>query len=80
MNTACSTAGSATPGDNTRLSAAEWAKDEVSGMSYHGFDKVFKRMKVGERRRYWMHIRITCYRDYWGEYDSGMRLLNIKRA
>lgn len=36
------------PGDTVRRPIAEWAQEEVHLMPEHGFNQLFKRMKVGE--------------------------------
>lgn len=68
------------PGTPTLCPIADWAREEVSCMPYHGFNALFRRMNVGERRRYWMHLRLECTRDYWGDYDTDVEPLSIKRA
>ena len=59
---------------------SEWSKEEVSNLPYHGTNRLFRRMKVGERRRYWVHARITGWQDYWGEYDSSFEVLSMRRC
>lgn len=57
----------------------DWAQECVGLMTEFGCNDLFKKMKVGERRRYWAHVRLECNRDYWGEIDYNMQILKLKR-
>jgi hypothetical protein len=67
------------PGDGRRVPLADWANEEVS---FFGIRNILKpsSMKVGETRRYWVHMTMSSHRDYWGEYDSDVEIHSIKRA
>jgi hypothetical protein len=58
----------------------EWASDCVGLMSQFGFNYIFRKMKVGERRRYFAHAEFSHYQDYWGESDYDMEILKMRRV
>jgi hypothetical protein len=59
----------------------DWARDEVGLLTVRGdLFKVQKRMQVGERRRYWVRMRMESHCDYWGEWDTCVEFLKVKRA
>jgi hypothetical protein len=59
----------------------DWAREEVGLLGVRKFPvDLVKRMQVGERRRYWVRMRMESHRDYWGEYDSCVEFLKVKRA
>ncbi len=59
----------------------DWANEEVGLFTVRNDPfNLMNRMKVGERRRYWVRMTITSTRDYWGEYDSDIEIHKFKRA
>lgn len=62
------------------VNVQEWAAVEVDLLSVHGFIPAVNRMKVGETRRYWVRMLISAYRDYWGEHDTEVEILKVRRA
>lgn len=59
---------------------AEWAAEEVNMLTERIGLPGQHKMKVGETRRYWVKMRMSSYRDYWGEYDSKVEILKCRRA
>jgi hypothetical protein len=49
-------------------------------MSQFGFNHTFRKMEVGERRRYFAHVEFSHYRDYWGESDYDMEIIKMRRV
>lgn len=66
-------------GDIESCHISEWAQQEVDMLSVR---KCFRPryMKVGETRRYWIHMTMSSHCDYWGEWDSDIEIHSIKRA
>lgn len=63
------------------VNLVDWAREEVGLLTARNDPfNVLKRMQVGERRRYWVRMRMESHRDYWGEYDSCVEFLKVKRA
>lgn len=58
----------------------EWAGNEVEMLSMGAVLPGQRKMGVGEVRRYWIKMRLSSYRDYWGEYDSSVEILKCRRA
>jgi len=57
---------------------ADWVKEEAEAMT--SYNNKFRKLKVGERRRYWMHLCIDGYKDYWDDYCSSVGIISMKRA
>lgn len=57
----------------------DWARECVSLMPQFGLNDTFEKMEIGDRRRYWAHVRLDCHQDYWGECDYDMEILKLKR-
>ena len=59
---------------------ADWAQESVGLLGVLGGVPGEQSMKVGERWRYWAHIRLIFWQDYWGECDQDVEFLSCKRA
>lgn len=57
-------------GDAKYVATADWMESVIDCMP-HTFelDEVEK-IPVGGSRRYWVHMTVTGWCDYWGEYDE----------
>ena len=60
-----------------QVARRNFINDEVDLFSSYGFDWLFKNMKVGEVRKYWVHGTLS-YQSYEGEWDSDFELISIK--
>lgn len=58
---------------------AEWASDVISCMSGEVLPGVGK-LRVGERKRFWVTLLLTGTRDYWGEYDDEYEVIKCRPA
>lgn len=57
----------------------EWANEEVGLLIFRGVICP-QSMKVGERRRYWVHMEMRSYQSWEGEWNSDIEFLSVKRA
>lgn len=59
----------------------DWANEEVGLLTVRGDPfNLEKRLPIGARRRYWVRMRMESHCDYWGEWDSDVEFLKVKRA
>jgi hypothetical protein len=63
---------------NTPL--ADWASESVYLLSVLGGVPGQQRMKVGETRRFFAHVELSYWHDYWGECDQDIELLSCRRV
>lgn len=66
-------------GDRTHCPLSEWAATEIGFLSSSKSLPGLSKLKVGEVARYWVHLRLGHSRDYWGEYDSEIKILKCRR-
>lgn len=67
------------PGDAKHCPLSDWAADEVSMLGYFHELPGWRKLKVGETARYWVHMRMTHTSDYWGEHDTSVEILKCRR-
>lgn len=60
--------------------AVDWAREEVGLLSIRGDPFNLMKHPVGTRRRYWVRMLMESHQDYWGEWDSEVEFLKVKRA
>jgi hypothetical protein len=67
-------------GDATHCPVSEWVGDEINYlMRYYGGFSGHDKIPVGGRARYWAQLRLTCTRDYWGDFDSEVEVIKCRR-
>jgi hypothetical protein len=66
-------------GDDTHCPLSEWVREEISSLDYHGGFPGQEKIPVGGRARYWAQLRVTCTRDYFGDFDSNVEIIKCRR-
>lgn len=66
-------------GDSTHCPLSEWAEEEVQFLSHRKCLPRLLKLKIGEVARYWVHMRMYHYQDYFGEHDSKVKILKCRR-
>jgi len=54
---------------------SEWAQEEVSLMPHNQGGILAPGMRIGDKRIYRVTFEMSCSADYWGEWDSCMKIL-----
>lgn len=57
----------------------EWAREEVGLFCVRNILRPYS-MKVGEQRRYWVHMSMSSYCDYYGDWDTDVEFHSCRRA
>ena len=58
----------------------DWANEEVGLLTVRGDPFNMMKHPPGTRRRYWVRMLMESHRDYWGEWDSEVEFLKVRRA
>lgn len=66
-------------GDKKYVPLSEWAADEVGLLSVRPGLPGQNKIPVGGSARYWVQMRMSAYRDYWGEWDSEVEILKCRK-
>lgn len=65
-------------GDAHYVPTAMWMESVVDDMPYSfSFDEIEK-IPVGGSRRYWVHMTVSGWIDYWGEYEQEVDIHKIR--
>lgn len=66
-------------GDEKHVPLSEWAASEVDLLSVRSGLPGQNKIPVGGSARYWVHMRMLHYMDYWGEHDTDVEILKCRR-
>lgn len=66
-------------GDEKTLPVRDWVSYELAEICECLLDES-RKIPLGGSRRYWVQLRVSSIRDYWGEYDSEVVPLKCKPA
>lgn len=66
-------------GDERHVPLSNWAADEVNLLSVRSGLPGQNKIPVGGSARYWVHMRMSAYCDYWGEWDSDVEVIKCRK-